>query len=127
MRELGTSIYKGGTTKYHSISDNINNLKSNYKYSNGYFGEKGQGRDFTRNISCSDPIKTAKEFYDIASKGGAETTYDKGRYAKLFDGTIISYREISTSDGTSVVEINIRQSFNNAGVKFQKIHFVKGD
>lgn len=36
-------------------------------------------------------------------------------------------REISTSDGTSVVEINIRQSSNSAGVKFQKIHFVKGD
>lgn len=127
MRELGTSVYKGGTTKYHSISDNIGSLKSNYKYSKGYFGDKGQGREFTRNISSSNPVKMAKEFYDAASKGGIETTYGKGKYTKLSDGTIMSYREISTSDGTSVVEINIRQSSNSAGVKFQKIHFVKGD
>ena len=125
--ELGTSIYKGGTTKHYSISDNIGILKLNYKYSKGYFGDKGQGRDFTRNISSSNPVKTAKEFYDTASKGGIETTYSKGKYTKLSDGTIISYRETSSSDGTSVVEINIRQSSNSAGVKFQKIHFVEGD
>ena len=95
MRELGTSIYKGGTTKHHSISDNIGSLKSNYKYSKGYFGDKGQGRDFTRNISSNNPVKTAKEFYDTASKGGIETTYGKGKYTKLSDGTIMSYREIS--------------------------------
>ena len=77
---MGTSIYKGGTTKHHSISDNIGSLKSNYKYSKGYFGDKGQGRDFTRNISSSNPVKTAKEFYDTASKGGIETTYAKGKY-----------------------------------------------
>lgn len=124
---MGTGVYKGGTAKYHSISDNISNLKSNYKYSNGYFGDKGQGREFTRNISSNTPLKTAKEFYEIASKGGAETTYGKGRYTRLSDGTIISYREISTSDGTSVVEINIRQSSNSVGVRYQKIHFVKGD
>lgn len=126
VRKLGTSIYKGGMTKHHSISDNIDSLKSSYKYSKGYFGDRGQGREFTRNISSDDPIKTAKEFYDTASKGGIETTYGKGKYTKLSDGTIMSYRKISTSDGTSVVEINIRQSSNSAGVKFQKIHFVKG-
>lgn len=124
---MGTSIYKGGTVKYHSLSDNLDKLTSNYAYSNGYFGDKGQGREFTRNISSSNPVKTAKEFYDIASKGGIETLYSKGKYTKLSDGTIMSYREISTSDGTSVVEINIRQSSNSAGVKFQKIHFMKGD
>ncbi len=123
---MGTSVYKGGTIKHHSISDNINSLKSNYKYSNGYFGDKGQGRDFTRNISSTDPIKTAVDFYDKASFGGIETTHSKGKYTKLSDGTIMSYREISSSDGSPVVEINIRQSANNAGVKYQKIHFVKG-
>jgi len=90
-------------------------------------------RDVTKTApspNCSSPncsVKTAKEFYDTASKGGIETTYGKGKYTKLSDGTIMSYREISSSDGTSVVEINIRQSSNSAGVKFQKIHFVKGN
>lgn len=127
MRELGTSIYKGGTVKYHSLSDNLDKLTSNYAYSNGYFGDKGQGRTFTRNISSDSSEKMATEFYDTASYGGIENTYSKGKYTKLSDGTIMSYREISTSDGTSVVEINIRQSSNSAGVKFQKIHFMKGD
>lgn len=127
MRELGTSIYKGGTVKYHSLSDNLDNLTSNYAYSNGYFGDKGKGRTFTRNISSDSPEKTATEFYDTASYGGIENTYSKGKYTKLSDGTILSYREISSSDGTPAVEINIRKSSNSGGVKYQKIHFVKGD
>ena len=43
----------------------------------------------------NNPVKIAKEFYDTASKGGIETTYGKGKYTKLSDGTIMSYREIS--------------------------------
>lgn len=85
---MGTSIYKGGTTSYHSISDNIDDLKSNYKYSKGYFGDKGQGRDFTRNITSKNPVKTANEFYAAASKGGIEATNSKVKYTKLSDGTI---------------------------------------
>lgn len=127
MRELGTSVYKGGTVKYHSLSDNLDKLTSNYAYSNGYFGDKGQGRTFTRNISSDSPEKMATEFYDTASYGGIENTYSKGKYTKLSDGTVLSYREISSSDGTPVVEINIRKSSNSSGVKSQKIHFVKGD
>ena len=46
---MGTG-FKGGTTTQHSISDNISSLKSNYSYSNGYFGVQGQGRSHTRNI-----------------------------------------------------------------------------
>lgn len=42
------------------------------------------------------------------------------------DGTIISYRKVSTSDGTSVVEINLKQSDGIIGeIKSQKIHFVE--
>jgi hypothetical protein len=45
----------------------------------------------------------------------------------MADGTIISYRQVSKSDGTSVVEINIRYSTNAGGLKYQKIHFTEGD
>ena len=41
------------------------------------------------------------------------------------DGSIISWRDVSSSDGTPAVEINIEQSTSNGGVKQQKIHFVK--
>lgn len=49
------------------------------------------------------------------------------KHFKLADGTIISYRQVSKSDGTSVVEINIRYSTNAGGLKYQKIHFTEGD
>ena len=50
----------------------------------------------------------------------------KGYQTALKDGTIISFRAISSSDGTPVVEINIRKSNTHGDVKRQKIHFVKG-
>ena len=43
------------------------------------------------------------------------------------DGTIVSYREVSSSDGSPAVEINIRKSDEHGDIKYQKIHFVKGD
>lgn len=45
----------------------------------------------------------------------------------MSDGTIVSYRIKSVSDGTPVIEINIRRSKNSSGVKNQKIHFVMED
>jgi hypothetical protein len=41
------------------------------------------------------------------------------------DGTILSYREVSTSDGTPAVEINIRGSSAHGEIKYQKIHFIE--
>lgn len=49
----------------------------------------------------------------------------KGTIAKLADGTIVSYRKVSSSDGTPAVDINIKNSKESGGVKQQKIHFVK--
>lgn len=123
---MGTG-FKGGTVTQHSISNNISSLKSNYSYSNGYFGVQGHGRSHTRNIISKNPIKTAKSFYNTAAKGGIETLRGNLKYSKMADGTIISYRQVSKSDGTSVVEINIRYSTNTGGLKYQKIHFIEGD
>lgn len=36
-------------------------------------------------------------------------------------------REVSSSDGSPAVEINIRKSDEHGDIKYQKIHFVKGD
>ena len=70
--------YKGDTGHHHSITENLPSLISSYSYHNGYFGKKGQGRDFVRNISSANPVKTAQDFYDKAAHGGPE---DKGRRA----------------------------------------------
>ena len=119
--------FKGGASNHGSFSDNIDGLESAYGLSGGYFGDKGAGRDFTRNIHCEDPDSEAKAFYDKASYGGIEMTMKNGEgvYAKMKDGTIISYRRISKSDGSPVVEINIRRSTSSGKVKYQKIHFVR--
>lgn len=120
--------YKNDTGHHHSIKENLPSLTSRFDYNNGYFGEKGYGRTFVRNISSDDPVKTAKEFYDKAACGGIErpVANGKGHYSKMKDGSILSYREVSFSDGSPAVEINIKKSNDHGGIKNQKIHFVKG-
>ncbi len=120
--------YKGDTGHHHSITENLPSLIKEYDYRNGYFGEKGKGTNYTRNISSDDPIKTAKEFYDKAAHGGIERKMEngKGLYTKMQDGSILSYREVSSSDGSPAVEINIKESTSHGDIKYQKIHFVKG-
>jgi hypothetical protein len=44
----------------------------------------------------------------------------------MLDGTLISSRAISSSDGSPVVEINISNSNHTGGIKEQKIYFIKG-
>lgn len=45
----------------------------------------------------------------------------------MHDGTDITFRTTSHSDGTPVVEINIIRSTSSGGVRRQKIHFMKGE
>ena len=49
----------------------------------------------------------------------------KGYITELKDGTIISYREVTSTEGSPAVEINIKKSTDTGGVKKQKIHFEK--
>lgn len=120
--------YKGDTGHHHSLSENLSDLTSNYQCRNGYFGDPGQGRSFVRNISSDNPLNTAQDFYGKASYGGLEKHMNsgKGLYTKMADGSILSFREVSSSDGTPAVEINIRSSRDHGNIKYQKIHFTKG-
>lgn len=120
--------YKKNPGHYHSVIDNLPALISNYEYKSGYFGCRGKGRNFVRNIYSNNPIKTARDFYGKIALGGIEKKLENGKgfQTSLKDGTIISFRAISSSDGTPVVEINIRKSNTHGDLKRQKIHFVKG-
>ena len=125
---MGTGSYKGGTIKYHSIGQNILITAQTYKYSNGYFGESSPSTGSrTRNIASNDNVATAKDFYSKIALGGIEKIYssENRRITQMSDGTVITWRKISHSDGTSVVEINISNSSHTGGVKKQKIHFIK--
>ena len=124
---MGT-CYKGGATSYHSIKDNIPSTSNSYTYNNGYFGEKGKAKkDFYSQIETSNPIEESKKFYDTIAYGGIEKPMSngKGYITELKDGTIISYREVTSTEGSPAVEINIKKSTDTGGVKKQKIHFEK--
>ncbi len=124
---MGTG-FKGGSKKYHSIGQNVLITSNSYKYTNGYFGEKSPSTGSkTRNIVSSDSVSTATDFYNKIALGGTETAYNNGnmRITQMSDGSVITWRKISSSDGTPVVEINISNSSHTDGVKQQKIHFTE--
>lgn len=125
---MGTA-YKGNALYFRSIGQNILSAASKYEYKNGRFGINSPSTGkFTRNIISSDPLRTAYDFYNRLSYGGVETIYDNGmrRTTQMADGTYISLRIASRSDGSPVVEINIVDSLHTGGIKSQKIHFVEG-
>ena len=127
---MGTGYYKGNTAHYHSIGQNVMVTTKSYPMQNGYFGVNSPSTgNRTRNIISADNLATAEDFYSKIANGGLEKEYKHGalRITRMHDGTVITMRTVSHSDGTPVVEINISSSRSTGGVKQQKIHFVKGD
>lgn len=131
---MGTG-YKGNADHYHSISENLPVMKEKYSYNNGYFGENGQSKknNKVRNIFSDAPSATAQKFYDTLAYGGKEEpTYNSktgkqnGMKTTLSDGSVITWINISHSDGSPAVDINVERSSDSDGIKQQKIHFVKG-
>lgn len=117
----GGGALKGG----NRLIDNLGKLKDRFQLNNrGYFGIKGKGRDYTRNIESSNPARTAAEFAAIAGENpvSAVAIEGKGMVYRMRDGSVITHRFSSTSDGTPVVDINVKDV---PGVKAQKIHFTK--
>lgn len=125
---MGTS-YKGDSKCYRSIGQNILLASSKYEYSKGFFGENSiHGNDRTRNIASPDNLSAATDFYDKIAFGGKEQIVNSNlRITRMADGTVITMRKKSNSDGTPVVDINIKSSSHTGGIKGQKIHFVQED
>jgi RHS repeat-associated protein len=85
----------------------------------GYFGISGPSSNSSiRNLSGRN--EAAQEFYEQYTKGYvSETDIGVGTYRKLSDGTTITYRSSSSSDGTPAIDINDSPVYPN-----QKIHFI---
>lgn len=124
---MGTFTYHGGAAYHRSIGQNLLPTAALYPYSDGYFGYSSPSSGSrTRNILSQDPMAAAEDFYYKISYGGIEHLYDNGsrRITRMGDGSIITMRTVSKSDGTPVVEINISGSSHTGGIKKQKIHFI---
>lgn len=115
-----------------TLTDNLAVLKSEFHLQpSGYFGVQGESRRkiWIRNIEDKSPLEAAQRFFTLAAEQACSITdlrnqdgSHKGYLAKMRDGTRIAFRWRSTSDGTSVIEINIKPG---GSVKYQKIHFVE--
>ncbi|MDY6349523.1 MAG: hypothetical protein SPL62_03365 [Selenomonas sp.] len=109
-------------------------LKLKYGFQMGYFGQRGQsGNSKIRNIPSSDPDKTAKDFFFTLTQGVEVTALlrksdgaEIGLKARFVDGTTVSYRPRSSSDGTPAVQISFAFKLE-IDIKAQKIHFTNGD
>ena len=122
---MGTT-YKGNSVYFRSVGQNVMLTSKKFGFSNGFFGENSKhGNDRTRNIFSSDNLAAAKDFYDKIAFGGKEhIVNDNMRITRMADGTVITMRIVFHSDGTPVVDINVKPSKHTGGVKSQKIHFV---
>lgn len=112
-----------------NIKDGLIQAKLTYNYNDGLFFDRSPKRhdDYVRICESDNPIKTSKEFFEILTQNSFSNKQfkDKKIIAKMTDGTVITWREKSSSDGSPVVEINIKRCDSNSGLKNQKIHFTQ--
>lgn len=116
-----------------SLRDNIEEAKGDYEFNDGHFGHKNTATSKENYvIEKDDPIEAANDLYAKLSKGGREVPMSNGHgiMTTLKDGTVIKIRietrsSRKTGEDSPAVEIDIRQSNDNCGVKSHKIHFIK--
>lgn len=124
---MGVTVhYVGRKQQYRSLEDNVNNIKASYPLSDGYFGVKGSSRRI-REIHSKNHEAVAKDFFNTIAKGGILDlkTIPGGVVSRLKDGTVVSYRKITSSFNSPAVEIRFRSVDSKYGIKDQKIHFVQ--
>jgi hypothetical protein len=107
------------------VASNFRSLETRFgPPSSGRYGTPGSSKS-VRRISSTDPDATAKEFFDIASRGGKVTEIKPGVYrAKFKNGTYITYRKSSKSDGSPAITINPGEKSQHS-IRPHKIHFVE--
>lgn len=124
---MGVTVhYVGRKQQFRSLDQNIGSTISSYPLTNGYFGIKGSSFGI-REIHSRNHEETAKDFFNKIAKGGILDlqTIKGGVVSRLKDGTVISYRKITSSNNSPAVEIRFRKLNSKYGVNDQKIHFVQ--
>ena len=96
----------------------------------GYFGEHGSGNtlDVRLIYTNDDPIMETRFLFENLTKGAEirEDIPNKKWHSRLEDGSMITLRiNHPTPEHAPAVMISVRKSKDNAGIKNQKIHFIK--
>ena len=102
----------------------------NFNPNSGYFGQYKDGNKTKTRLIYTDnnPIEETKILFNQLSKGAMiyEDDPSKMWHANLDDGSTITMRiNHPTSEYAPAVMISVRRSIDNAGIKTQKIHFIK--
>lgn len=124
---MGSTVhYVGRKQQYRSLEDNVKDIKTSYPLIDGFFGIKGSSRR-VREIHSKNHEVVAKDFFNKIAKGGILDlhTIPGGVVSRLKDGSVISYRKITSSPNSPAVEIRFRSTDSKYGIKDQKIHFIK--
>lgn len=124
---MGVRIhYVGKKQRFRSLDENIAFVITRYQLTDGYFGVKGSSFG-VREIHARNHEEVAKDFFNKIAKGGILDlqTLKGGVISRLKDGTVISYRKITSSNNSPAVEIRFRKLGSKYGIKDQKIHFVQ--
>lgn len=93
----------------------------------GYFGDKKPGNEANVRViqTDGDPMELAKSTFNQLSLGGQLYSDDGNRITYILqDGAYITIRRI-TKSGPPAVEISVKRVKDTAGIKSQKIHFIK--
>ena len=113
---------RGGAS---SVARNLKALKAMYPVSDsGYFG-KASPKGNVRLIKSENPQADAQKFFSVLAKDGTLAGAKKANVTvvKFKDGTVVTYRVKSHSDGSPAISITL-SSMQNGVKSSQKIHFV---
>lgn len=120
----------GGSRLHNSnasqVLSNLKSLKKLFPLSpGGYFGKIGKSGK-VRVIESDDPVRTAKSFFNLASKGGTVVKDKKAGMTRVYfkDGSYVTMRLYTSTNGSPAVELNLNTSHSTVK-PFQKIHFIK--
>lgn len=119
----------GITLRRNSIEVKANPLY-HFNADTGYFGEHGSGcaEDVRTVYTDNDPIEETKILFGKLTNGADIKQDFKGKkwHARLDDGSVITLRiNHPTPEHAPAVMISVRKSKDSAGIKTQKIHFIK--